>query len=59
MCDEHGEKLSKRQRAESITELREAGAVPEEIIGRAMHAAGLVPEYRPMELAEALALVGD
>ncbi|MBT8045587.1 MAG: hypothetical protein KJN67_00345, partial [Pontiella sp.] len=35
LCDRHGEKLSKRQRSESITHMRESGASPEEIIGRA------------------------
>lgn len=59
VCDTHGEKLSKRQHSESITELREAGASADEIIGRAVFAGGLISEYRPMKLAEALALSGD
>lgn len=59
VCDAHGEKLSKRQRSESIAQLREAGASPDEIIGRAVFAGGLIPECRPMELTEALALTGD
>jgi len=54
LCDSHGEKLSKRQRSESITQLREAGAIPEEIIGRALHAAGLSPSPRPTPLDTAL-----
>lgn len=59
VCDEHGEKLSKRQRSESITQLREAGSSASEIIGRAAFSGGLISEYRPMKLAEALALPGD
>jgi glutamyl/glutaminyl-tRNA synthetase len=59
VCDVHGDKLSKRQRSESITELREAGASANEIIGRAAFAGGLIPECRPMKPDEALALLGD
>jgi len=48
VCDESGEKLSKRQRSESITQLREEGVSAEEIIGRAAFSGGLVPEPVPM-----------
>jgi glutamyl-tRNA synthetase/glutamyl-Q tRNA(Asp) synthetase len=57
LCDVHGEKLSKRQRSESITELREAGASPDEIIGRAAFAGGLAPAPDPLPLDNALDLV--
>ena len=57
ICDASGNKLSKRQRAESLSAMREAGATPEEIFGRTLHAAGLVPEPVPVGLARALELV--
>ena len=55
--DAAGNKLSKRQRAESLTALKESGATAEEIIGRAAAAGGLIPEPRPISRADALALV--
>jgi glutamyl-tRNA synthetase/glutamyl-Q tRNA(Asp) synthetase len=55
MYDPLGEKLSKRQRSESIAQLRDNGATPEEIVGRAMVAGGLVSEFRPMGVAKAIA----
>ena len=54
ICDEQGEKLSKRQRSESISQLRDAGVTAGEIIGRAAFAAGLVPEPGPLSLDDAL-----
>jgi glutamyl/glutaminyl-tRNA synthetase len=47
LCDEDGRKLSKRQRAQSITELRESGVSADEVIGRAAYAGGLISEMRP------------
>ncbi|MEE9367897.1 MAG: glutamate--tRNA ligase family protein [Pontiella sp.] len=41
--DESGNKLSKRQHSESISQLREAGVLPEEIIGKTLFQAGLAP----------------
>jgi len=58
VCDESGEKLSKRQRSESIDQLREDGASAEEIIGRAAFAGGLVPEFRPVTAEDAIVLSG-
>ncbi len=55
--DEAGNKLSKRQRSESITQLREAGASPDEVIGRAAHAGKLIPEYRPLPAEQACGLL--
>ncbi len=57
VCDEHGEKLSKRQRSESVTQMREAGVSASEIIGLAAFASGLIPDQRPIRLEEALALL--
>lgn len=54
--DSEGRKLSKRQRSESITQLREAGASANEIIGRAAFAGGLVPESKPLSAQDAMAL---
>jgi len=48
LCDDEGRKLSKRQRSESIAQLREDGVSAEEIIGRAAFAGGLIPEPVPM-----------
>lgn len=59
ICNESGEKLSKRQRSESITELREAGVSAEELLGRAVYAGGIIPEDRPIQLAEALNLIAQ
>ena len=58
ICDAHGEKLSKRQRSESITEIREAGVSVEEIVGRAAFQGGLISEFRTMTVEDAVALVG-
>lgn len=57
LCDETGRKLSKRQRAESITQLRDEGRSPDAIIGQTAHAGGLIPEYRPMSASDAIAAV--
>ena len=57
LCDAEGRKLSKRQRSESITQLREAGVSASEAIGRAAFFGGLVPDPRPMSAEEALSLL--
>jgi len=53
-CDAHGEKLSKRQRSESITQLRESGISANEILGRAAFAGGLAPDPSPLSVQEAI-----
>jgi len=58
VCDESGEKLSKRQRSESIDQLREDGISADEIIGHAAFAGGLVPEFRSLLAQDAIALSG-
>ena len=58
LCDESGEKLSKRQRSESISRLREAGAAPGEILGRALFAGGLAADPAPLSVEDALTRVG-
>ena len=57
ICDEAGVKLSKRQRSESITRLREAGATPGEIIGQAAHAGELIAGIVPMSAIDAQRLI--
>lgn len=52
--DARGEKLSKRQHAESITSLREAGMTAEELLGRALHAGGWLESLKPMHMDAAL-----
>lgn len=52
--DAAGEKLSKRQRSESIMQLRQTGVSAGEVIGLAMHAAGLLTSPQPVEMADAL-----
>jgi glutamyl-tRNA synthetase/glutamyl-Q tRNA(Asp) synthetase len=56
LSDPEGRKLSKRQRAQSITQMREEGASAEEIIGRAAFDGGLINEYRPLSAEAAVAL---
>jgi len=55
--DAHGEKLSKRQRSESITRLREAGISANEVIGRTIFLAGKTPLLQPIHLDEAMDLL--
>jgi glutamyl-tRNA synthetase/glutamyl-Q tRNA(Asp) synthetase len=57
ICGSDGEKLSKRQRSESISQLRDAGTPPEEVLGQAAHAGGLMPGYRPVSIDEVLLLI--
>ncbi len=54
ICDKNGEKLSKRQRSESINQLRDSGMSAEEIIGRAAFAAGLSSEPEPVSADKAM-----
>jgi glutamyl-tRNA synthetase/glutamyl-Q tRNA(Asp) synthetase len=54
LCDVAGNKLSKRQHSESISQLRDAGASPEEVFGKAVAQAGLAPTNRPVSLSTAL-----
>ena len=55
--DAAGEKLSKRQRSESILQLRENGYAPGKIIGLAMHSAGLLASPQPVEMSDALSRI--
>lgn len=51
------QKLSKSDNATAIESLRAAGATPAEIIGRAAAAVGLIAEPRPVDAADAAAIV--
>ena len=53
-----GEKLSKSNGDTGVRELRAAGVSPEDVIGRAAHAAGLIDRLRPVAPAEVRHLVG-
>lgn len=46
LCNEAGQRLSKRDKSLAMDVLRERHK-PEEIIGRVAHVAGLIPEYSP------------
>jgi glutamyl-tRNA synthetase/glutamyl-Q tRNA(Asp) synthetase len=59
ICDDTGEKLSKRQRSESISQLRDTGITAGEVIGRAALAGGLTAEPGPLSLEDALTLVTE
>jgi glutamyl-tRNA synthetase/glutamyl-Q tRNA(Asp) synthetase len=52
-----GEKLSKRDFATGVSQRREAGDAPEEILGEAAYRAGLQPAPRPVAASELAALV--
>ena len=51
-----GVKLSKRDRATGIRELRAAGRSPESVLGEAAWRTGLLPELRPLAVSELAAL---
>ena len=56
VLDQEGEKLSKRQRSESVTQLREKGLSSEDVLGRAAFAGGLIPTERPLSMTDMPAL---
>ena len=57
IVDTTGKKLSKRERAHSLQEDRDAGATAEELLGRVCHKAALQAENMPLSLEEAISLV--
>ncbi len=57
VCDVHGEKLSKRQHAESLSHLRATGISADVVIGRAAFEGGLIPECRPLSAKAVLEFV--
>lgn len=58
MDDSTGIKLSKKEFAISIQELKLQGKTKEELIGQAANLVGLIPELRSLTLPEALELFG-
>lgn len=56
IVNEEGAKLSKRDRATGIRELRAAGRSPESVLGEAAWRTGLLPELRPLGVSELAAL---
>ena len=57
IVDNSGKKLSKREKAHSIRQDREAGATPQELLGRVLFKAGLRGAPSPIDLDEALDLI--
>ncbi len=53
-----GDKLSKSSGDTGVRELRAAGVPPEEVIGRAAHAAGVIDRARPVAASEVHTLFG-
>ncbi|SMF21114.1 glutamate--tRNA ligase family protein [Pseudobacteriovorax antillogorgiicola] len=50
--DDNGKKLSKRDQASSIGELRDQGWSPEDVIGQACFAAGMIPKVQPVSACD-------
>ena len=57
IVDTAGKKLSKREKAHSIRQDREAGATPQELLGRVLFHAGLQDSPSPTDLNRALDLI--
>ena len=57
IVDTAGKKLSKREKAHSIRQDREAGATPQELLGRVLCKARLQVSAAPTDLDKALDLV--
>src|SRR5688572_14195100 len=53
-----GDKLSKASGDSGVRELRQAGATPAEVIGRAAAAVGLIETVRPISAQDVAALIG-
>ena len=52
LWDESGHKLSKRDGATGVREMRAAGKSPEEVLGQAAFLTGLLPSRRPLHARE-------
>lgn len=57
--DKTGRKLSKRRFSESVSQLRERGINPDEVIGEAVYRCGLTPHPAPLSAPEAVARFPD
>lgn len=57
IVDDSGKKLSKREKAHSIRQDREAGISPQELLGRVLFKAGIRGVPSPIDLDEALDLI--
>ena len=57
IVDPAGKKLSKREKAHSIRQDREAGVTPQELLGRVLFKAGLASTQAPADLDTALDIV--
>ena len=56
IVDASGKKLSKREKSHSIREDRDAGILPQELLGRVLFKSGLIPNPAPASLEYALKL---
>lgn len=56
IVDASGKKLSKREKSHSIREDRDAGILPQELLGRVLFKSGLIPNPAPASLEYALEL---
>ena len=52
IIDDTGDKLSKKQAAPPVRELRMAGTPPAEVLGEAAHRVGLTDAARPLDAAD-------
>ena len=57
IVDTAGKKLSKREKAHSIRQDREAGVTSQELLGRVLFKAGLVSTQAPADLDTALDII--
>ena len=57
IVDPAGKKLSKRERAHSLRQDRDAGITAGEILGRVCHKAGFLPNSTPLSLENAISIV--
>ena len=59
LTDETGKKLSKRERAHSLREDRDAGLSAEFLLGRTCYRAGLLSEIAPLDLEKAVSIIAN
>ena len=57
IVDATGKKLSKRERAHSLRQDRDAGFTAAEILGRVCHKAGFLKNITPLSLENAISIV--
>jgi len=58
LLDVNGRKLAKRDKDQSITEIRQSGIQPQELLGQVAYEAGLIGDYRDLTVEELGPLFG-